>query len=159
MKAMRYVKSKISSQITMTNNYLSNMKNKMMQNHNKFSERDITYIQKLHELLFLKDIDDNACMFTRIGSKRDGGYVMLEPLSGTSIAYSIGICDNVDWDSQMVDKGYEVFMYDHTIDKLPFEKKGFHWFKIGICGGYWLTTSYKRLMLCLKVMDTLKKRG
>lgn len=32
----------------------------------------------------------------------------------------------------MAKRGYDVFMYDHTIDKLPIIQKGFHFFKQGI---------------------------
>ena len=125
----------ISSQITMMRNFVDSKKYKLLQNTRKISNEEKIYIQKLRQFIFLYDINDKCYRYIRIGSKRDGGYIMVKPLSRTKIAYSIGICDNVDWDSQMVDKGYEVFMYDHTIEALPFMKKGFHWFKTGICGG------------------------
>ena len=32
------------------------------------------------------------------------------------------------------DKGIDVYMYDHTIDKLSFENPKFHWKKIGVGG-------------------------
>ena len=124
MKMFDYVNAKISSQITMMRNFVDSKKYKLLQNTRKISNEEKIYIQKLRQFIFLYDIDDKCYRYIRIGSKRDGGYIMVEPLSRTKIAYSIGICDNVDWDSQMVDKGYEVFM-----------KKGFHWFKTGICGG------------------------
>lgn len=135
MKIMDFLGDKISSQITMMGNFMNNMRWKYFGNEKSSSDEDKTYIQKLHQFLFLQNIDDTCYIYTRIGSKRDGGYIMVEPFSRRKIAYSIGICDNVDWDSGMVDKEYDVFMYDHTIDALPLKLKGFHWFKTGICGG------------------------
>ena len=35
---------------------------------------------------------------------------------------------------ELADRGIDVFMYDHTIDSLPYENNHFHWKKIGICG-------------------------
>ena len=32
----------------------------------------------------------------------------------------------------MVNRGYQIYMYDHTINKLPEENPAFHWFKKGI---------------------------
>ena len=56
------------------------------------------------------------------------------PSSRGRIAYSIGISDDVSWDRAMVDYGYEIFMYDHTIDGLPEKNSNFHWQKKGITG-------------------------
>lgn len=50
------------------------------------------------------------------------------------IAYSFGINDDVSWDSDMAARGYDVFMYDPTIDSLPQENERFHFFKEGIAG-------------------------
>lgn len=129
----KYLLSKLSSQLTMTKNYVGNVKRKIIGSN--LSGEDISYIEELHKILYLQDLADPRFHFKRIGSKRDGGYVMVDPVSTNKIAYSIGICDNVDWDADMVNNGYVVFMYDHTIDRLPIEKKGFHWVKQGICGG------------------------
>lgn len=68
----------------------------------------------------------------RIGKDDDGGYIMIDDFKPSGIAYSFGISDDVSWDMDMADRGYEIFMYDHTIDKLPCEYKGFHFFKKGI---------------------------
>ena len=35
----------------------------------------------------------------------------------------------------MASRGYDVFMYDHTIDALPEENPRFHWSKLGISDG------------------------
>ena len=69
-----------------------------------------------------------------IGKKGDGCYVMLNDFENIKIAYSIGIRDLIQFDKDLADKGIDVYMYDHTIQKLPYENKKFHWKKIGIGG-------------------------
>ena len=69
-----------------------------------------------------------------IGKKGDGCYVMLNDFENIKIAYSIGIRDIIQFDKDLADKGIDVYMYDHTINKLPYENKYFHWKKIGIGG-------------------------
>lgn len=68
----------------------------------------------------------------RVGEKNDGGYIMLDDFDIKGIAYSFGISDDVSWDEAMVKKGFQVFMYDHTIKDLPKEMDGFHFFRKGI---------------------------
>lgn len=55
----------------------------------------------------------------RIGSKNDGGYVMLPPNSAEKIAYSFGISLESPWDLEMAKKGLRVYQYDGTIDAPP----------------------------------------
>ena len=50
------------------------------------------------------------------------------------IAYSFGISDDVSWDLDMARRGYDIFMYDPTIDALPLSNDKFHFFKEGIFG-------------------------
>lgn len=54
--------------------------------------------------------------------------------SNEKIAYSFGIANDVSWDLDMANRGYEVFMYDMTINSLPQENPKFHFFKEGIAG-------------------------
>jgi hypothetical protein len=68
----------------------------------------------------------------RKGGDFDGGYVMLDHGLQNSIAYSLGIGDDVSWDLEMAALDCEIFQYDHTIDGLPAEHPNFHWSKIGI---------------------------
>jgi len=56
---------------------------------------------------------------------------MLPPSSG-GVAYSYGISGDVSWDADMADRGYQIYMYDHTIDGLPLERPEFHFFREGI---------------------------
>ena len=72
----------------------------------------------------------------RTGREHDGGYILLDDFHAGDIAYSFGIRDDVSWDKDMASRGYDVFMYDHTIDRLPEENSRFHWEKLGIADGH-----------------------
>lgn len=74
---------------------------------------------------------ENDCV--RLGGPNDGGYVMLDDFKG-GVAYSFGVRDDVAWDEELVRRGYDVYLYDHTIDALPKENERFHFFKTGIRG-------------------------
>lgn len=91
------------------------------------------YFNKLRQLLNIKKAEKYSLV--RIGTPdKDGGYVMLNNFYKYGIAYSFGICDDINWDNDIANKGYNIFMYDHTVDKLPFERKEFHFHKNGISG-------------------------
>ena len=66
------------------------------------------------------------------GTKDDGGYVLLEDLNDIKIAYSFGIGPSVDFDKELADNNIDIYMYDHTITKLPFQNPKFHYFHIGL---------------------------
>lgn len=70
----------------------------------------------------------------RYGEDNDGGYILANCFSEKSIAYSFGISDDVSWDAAMAKKGFDVYMYDHTIDALPYENERFHFSRMGVGG-------------------------
>ena len=70
----------------------------------------------------------------RIGRNQDGGYILLNDFENIKIAYSFGINNEISFDKDLADKNIDIFMYDHTIDRLPFQNKRFHWKKIGLTG-------------------------
>ena len=94
------------------------------------------HIRRLHELLPLKKLAAGEGSLYRTGHDNDGGYIMRDRLLETKVAYSFGISDDVSWDKFMADKGFDVYMYDHTIEALPEENERFHWQKIGLAGIY-----------------------
>ena len=69
-----------------------------------------------------------------LGPKGDGSYVILDDFDKIKIAYSFGIFNNVQFDLELANRGINVYMYDHSINSLPFENSYFHWQKIGIRG-------------------------
>ena len=92
-----------------------------------------------------KDPDEQLCLYQFIcpkevinkkrilmGNIYDGSYVLLDDFKDIKIAYSIGIGKKIQFDKALADKGIDVYMYDHTIEKLPYENEKFHWKKIGI---------------------------
>lgn len=95
---------------------------------------DVEYYTKLKKLLKVHRLKDY--LLVRVGGSEhvDGHYLMAKSFKKNQVAYSFGINNDVSWDSAMVDKGYEVFMYDHTISTLPYEKAGFNFFVQGIAG-------------------------
>jgi hypothetical protein len=69
-----------------------------------------------------------------LGEKSDGCYVLLDDFENIKYAYSFGISTNIQFDKALADRGIDVFMYDHTINSLPYYNPKFHWKKIGLCG-------------------------
>lgn len=93
--------------------------------------------QNFHNLIsLLTPMDISDSRYRRIGKDNDGGYVMLDDFSPQTIAaaYSFGISDDVSWDEVIANMGIDVYMYDHTIEKLPKQNKRFHLFKEGVTG-------------------------
>ena len=95
----------------------------------------------------IRDPDEELCIYQflcpkkvkgkkriLLGNKRDGSYVMLNDFKNITIAYSIGIRDLIQFDKALADRNIDVYMYDHTNNKLPYENKRFHWKKIGLGG-------------------------
>ena len=92
------------------------------------------YYRELKKILRIKRVKDFP--FVRLGKQNDGGYLMVENFctTGGGIAYSFGISNDVSWDLDMVNRGYDIFQYDMTINQLPVENEHFHFFKEGIGG-------------------------
>jgi hypothetical protein len=83
-------------------------------------------------ILSLLEVQAVSCGKTRIGGANDGGYVMANDLERNSIAYSIGVGPQVQWDIEMANRGLEIHQYDHTVPGLPSEHPNFHYNKLGI---------------------------
>lgn len=86
----------------------------------------------IYNLLSIKKVLDYQKI--RIGNNKDGGYILLNDLKNIKIGYSFGISREISFDKGLADNNIDVFMYDHTINKLPFENPKFHWKKIGLTG-------------------------
>ena len=94
---------------------------------------DVEYYKRLRQALKIENLKDK--LLVRVGTHlTDGSYVMVDSFKKTRIAYSFGINNDVSWDNDMVNKGFEVYMYDHTINEIPYYLDGFHFFKEGISG-------------------------
>ena len=76
---------------------------------------DINYYKKLKEVLKVKSL--SGVELIRIGgSLADGHYIMANHFKKNQVAYSFGIDREISWDNAMADKGYQIYMYDNTIE-------------------------------------------
>jgi len=104
-------------------------------------------IYKHMEDCLLNDTDKLYCFYNLInpkkvigknrilmGKKSDGCYVLLDDFKDIKIAYSFGISNMIQFDDALAKRGIDVYMYDHTINSLPYSDPKFHWSKIGMCG-------------------------
>ena len=76
-----------------------------------------TQIRVLLRLLRPVRIDEFAKI--RVGSEFDGGYIQLDDYKRLSLALSLGIANNDDWDLATARRGIPVKQFDHTIDRAP----------------------------------------
>lgn len=89
------------------------------------------YFRYLYELL--KPFVVKNKKMIRIGRNNDGGYIMLDDFADDMKAYSFGICDDISWDMDVHSVGnMNVYMFDHTINRLPMYIEGCSWKKMGI---------------------------
>lgn len=96
----------------------------------KFGDKFLDFWGNLKEKLKIQRILEKPLI--RMGKEDDGGYIMVEDFKLGGIAYSFGIGGDVSWDMDLAKRGYDVFMYDHTIEALPCKHKRFHFRKKGI---------------------------
>ena len=93
------------------------------------------YFESLARVWQLKKI--RGVDFIRAGNPDfDGGYITINDPRANKIAYSFGINQDVSWDDDMANLGYQIFMYDMTIEDLPKHRPEFHFFKEGIGGKF-----------------------
>ena len=67
--------------------------------------------------------------------------------------FFVNISNIISFDKDLADRGIDIFMYDHTIDKLPFNHSKFHWKKIG------LTSEFKKYENMKTLYELLKENG
>jgi hypothetical protein len=93
-----------------------------------------TYAKCANLVSLMAPMDVPEQQFIRVGTKSDGGYVMLNAFANIKAAYSFGIGTDVSWDLAIAEKGIPVWMYDHTVESLPTNHHLFHFGKTGVCG-------------------------
>ena len=95
------------------------------------------------------------------GGRKSTAYVMLDELDGIKIAYSFGIGDQawfLSFDQELADRNIDIYMYDHTINKLPYENPKFHYQKIGLGGRNQKSPTLKTLEEILKENGHLNEK-
>ncbi|MGL6196783.1 MAG: FkbM family methyltransferase [Thermoguttaceae bacterium] len=98
------------------------------------TDPDYQWQQTIRSLLKVMDVKNHTDHFVRVGRDNDGGYVMFDEFAAGSVAYSFGISNDVSWDKDIANRNIDIYMYDHTIEKLPEENSRFHFFRNGITG-------------------------
>jgi hypothetical protein len=159
------------------NNYTNNYNNKKDDNHlDKLYEKikllkiitnnDESEYKGMLKCLIAGDPDSEYCIYHLIspkkvigknrillGKKSYGCYILLDDFENINIAYSFGIGRDIQFDKYLADRGIDVYMYDHTINSLPYQNNKFHWKKVGLCG----KNSNRNDMKTLE--DLLKENG
>jgi len=123
-------------------------------------------IYKGYENCLLNDPDNQLCIYHLIypkkvlgknkillGTKSDGAYVILDDFENIQIAYSFGISNKIQFDEELAKRGIDVYMYDHTINSLPYNNSKFHWKQIGISGNNQNNEQLKTLDFLMKDND------
>ena len=178
---INFKNNRLLKQILKMSNKLENQNDNLI-NKLSVIEGDINYRIKLlklmtnnNELIYkgaenclLNDPDEQFCIYhliypkkvigknrTLIGEKSngDGSYVTLDDFNNIKIAYSFGISHMIQFDNELANRGIDVYMYDHTINSLPYNNSKFHWKKIGICGNNEKNDQLKTLQ------DLMKENG
>jgi hypothetical protein len=85
-------------------------------------------------LSLLTPFDLVAVRKVRIGSPGDGSYVLVDRLRSSQPVMSFGVGPSVNFEMGMAERGHDVLMFDHTIDKIPAHHDRFAWFREGIAG-------------------------
>ena len=112
---------------------------------------------KLYRLLCPKEVIGKNKIV--VGGRHDGSYALLDDFSDIKIAYSFGIGSLIAFDKALADKGIDVYMYDHTINRLPYENPKFHWKKIGISSESKKTFNKKSLKELMKENGHLEEKN
>ena len=133
---------------------------------------NITTLYEGAENCLTKNPDEELCIYqflcpkevvnkTRVlfGPRNDGSYVLHDNLENIKITYSIGIDHKIEFDKAIANRGIDVYMYDHTIDKLPFDNEKFHWKKIGIGGNKNRTYNIQTLQEMIKENGHLNEKN
>lgn len=90
-----------------------------------YISRNLKNKNKSNIINILHSMDVKGKVKTRIGNYGDGGYILLDDFNNIKIAYSFGISREISFDKGLADKNIDIFMYDHTISKLPYENPKF----------------------------------
>ena len=106
------------------NNYPELLTDDILQKYKKlFSNLNVYKIKDKH-----REVHMGVCS--------DGGYTVIDNFEKhpNKILYAMGIGDDVSFEKDMADLGFQVFMYDHTVDAPPTNHQNFHFIKKGLIG-------------------------
>lgn len=116
-------------------NIISEVRRLIIKNNKRTAINISKGIFEFNELLHKKLRIMRPCCdkeIIRVGNRNDGGYLMLNDFERGSIAYSFGIGADIGWETHVSRLGYDVYMYDHTVDCPLGDNDRLHFFKNGI---------------------------
>ena len=96
-------------------------------------------------MLFLVSLIYKNIYIVTVEKTEIGLFFQIDDFINVRIAYSFGISSYIQFERALADKGIDIYMYDHTINNLPYQNPKFHWKKIGICGKKTNNTQLKNL--------------
>ncbi|MDR2528929.1 MAG: FkbM family methyltransferase [Synergistaceae bacterium] len=97
-----------------------------------FSDEAYANAEEMYEIL--KPMTAVGHKKIRLGAKNDGGYIFLDAFSEEGIAYSFGIASYDPFSLDMLERGYDVWQYDGTIDISPYNHPRVHFNRFNISG-------------------------
>lgn len=123
----------------------------------KLNQEEENNLRGIISSLYIKR--DDSENLVRIGGDGDGGYLMVDKFSKASAAYSIGIGTNIKWDNDISNRGYDVYMYDHTVSKndLPVLNDRLHFFSTGLSESDSKDNKFMSLNEMLRQNDHVKR--
>jgi glycosyltransferase involved in cell wall biosynthesis len=68
----------------------------------------------------------------RIGHDSDGGYVMLDDLDHQMICFSLGVGQEISWDTELANRGADILQFDDGIDGPLISHPGFHFWRVRV---------------------------
>lgn len=96
-------------------------------------------LQSIYSKLIIKPSSAHQDLI-RLGSKNDGGYVIMNKDFKDSLLVALGIGENLDFELDWIKRGGKVVAFDGTISKIPTRyssvlesDKNFSWVKKNIC--------------------------
>ena len=89
---------------------------------------------KVYEALKLLRPYDIDLKKIRLGSRYDGGYVMVDNMTPDQVVLSYGLGGEISFDAEMANRGHQCYMFDHTIQGLPMTHPNFHYYAEGVAG-------------------------
>ena len=143
--------------INITKNIIQGKNNNIEEDGKIFEKYKYLKEYKLYRLLCPKEVIGKKKIL--LGEPYNASYVLLDDLFGIKIAYSFGIGNYISFDKALADKGIDIYMYDHTIQKLPYENPKFHWKKIGVTSESKKNSNMKTLFDFMKENGHLKEKN
>ena len=84
---------------------------------------------------YLEKVMGTKGNLVRVGSRHDGGYVILDSFSEVGVCISLGIGANMDFESELLSRNIPILAVDGTIQKLPCTpRKSIRWLDKNVGG-------------------------